>query len=125
MKRWKKRTQCVNAKYPTTSRRHCHRAWAKVYGPVTDPELQLLHKCNNPACVNVDHMYLGSRSDNQLDAVYSGTHNTQKLMPEDVQWIREQYAAGNYNQYELADIVGVGQPAISQIILRKSWWHLP
>ena len=33
------------------------------------------HKCNNRACVNPDHIYYGTRSQNQLDSIRAGTHN--------------------------------------------------
>jgi hypothetical protein len=34
----------------------------------------ILHKCNNTMCVNPEHLYLGTGSDNTNDSVLAGTH---------------------------------------------------
>lgn len=40
-----------------------------------DDSLLILHKCNNKLCCNIDHLYQGTDSDNQMDSVIAGTHN--------------------------------------------------
>jgi len=39
-----------------------------------EPKNLVLHKCNKPSCVNPDHLYDGTRSQNGLDSVKAGTH---------------------------------------------------
>ena len=40
-----------------------HRAaWIDKYGPITHKQV-VIQRCNNGACVNVDHMYLGTMKD--------------------------------------------------------------
>jgi hypothetical protein len=52
-----------------------HRAgWILHVGDIQDGKW-VLHRCNTPACVNPDHLYLGTQSDNMKDAVAAGTHN--------------------------------------------------
>lgn len=41
-------------------------SWALTYGPVPDG-LDVLHKCDNPPCVNPEHLFLGTQRDNNLD----------------------------------------------------------
>ena len=54
---------------------HAHRvSWLLVRGPIP-PNLQVLHKCDVPACVNPDHLFLGSISDNVQDSVAKKRHS--------------------------------------------------
>lgn len=41
------------------------------YGPPPDDKL-VLHACDNPPCVNPEHLYLGTQSDNMQDAIRRG-----------------------------------------------------
>lgn len=44
-----------------------------------------------------------------------------KLTEDDVREIRRLYKTGKWNQYELANIFGVSQPAVSNIVRRTAW----
>lgn len=49
-----------------------HRAaWWIHYGAVPEG-LNVLHKCDNPACVNPDHLFLGTQNDNIQDMIRKG-----------------------------------------------------
>lgn len=41
-------------------------AWILTNGDIPSGK-QILHKCDNPSCINPDHLYLGTASDNMLD----------------------------------------------------------
>ena len=41
-------------------------AWEQANGPIPDG-LHVLHTCDNPPCVNVDHLFLGTNADNVKD----------------------------------------------------------
>lgn len=51
-----------------------HRAaWDEEVGPIPDG-MNVLHSCDNRACVNIEHLFLGSHTDNMQDMVSKGRH---------------------------------------------------
>jgi hypothetical protein len=109
------------------------RAHRVAFGLATgvDPgEWHVLHSCDVPACVNPAHLRLGRDRDNVADKVARNrqakgeTLYWSKLTEVEVLQIREDYAAGRRNQYELSAVYGVSQAAINMILKRKTWKHI-
>lgn len=101
-------------------------SWIIVNGTIPD-DLFVLHKCDNPACVNPDHLFLGTKQDNSIDMFSKnrvsrkGENNSRhKLTDIQVAEIRRRYAAGGIIQQELANEYGVNQMQISAIVNYKS-----
>lgn len=108
-------------------------AWELSFGPIP-PGVDVCHKCDNPPCCNPGHLFLGTQTDNTADMVNKGRMNksnqtkgeavhTARLSPDQVIEIRRLRDAG-VSQRRVAKQFGVGQAAISNIALRKSWKHI-
>lgn len=51
---------------------HAHRlAWVTFVGPIPEG-MCVLHHCDNPACCDVNHLFLGTKADNAADRVRKG-----------------------------------------------------
>lgn len=94
-------------------------AWVLTYGPIPNG-LHVLHHCDNRACCNPAHLFLGTNADNIEDAMRKG-RMAKKLTKADVRAIRTLYASGEYYLRELAERFGVSVQLISKIVNRKCW----
>lgn len=102
------------------------RMWALVNGPIPG-DLFILHSCDNPACVNPEHLSLGTQSDNMRDAARKGRIPTPinpkahaKLDAGAVERIRAAHARGSTTE-ELGRLYGVHRTTISDIVNNHSW----
>lgn len=102
--------------------RSAHRwIYEQVHGKLRD-DIDVMHKCDNPSCVEIAHLTIGTRSDNIQDAVRKGRvldgerHPGAKLTAWMVREIRRLYATGGYSQRELAEQFGVSASTISSVV---------
>ena len=104
--------------------------YIKEFGEIPDG-MNVLHKCDTPACVNPDHLYLGTQKDNVRDMmkrkrggykVFCGeSHWNRKLDMEKVELIKKLWQEGRLFQREIAEKVGVSQQVISKVVNGKAW----
>jgi len=115
-------------------------------GPIPDG-LCVLHRCDNPACVNPEHLFIGTKADNTADMVAKGRqskgerHGSQtkpesrsrgeqvagsKLTPELVRYIRQRHRRGcpKNGGNALARELGVSQALIWKAVNREYWKHI-
>jgi len=58
---------------------YAHRwAWEKFNGPIPKG-MYILHRCDNPPCINPLHLRLGTHRDNMHDMLAKGRQNHQKM----------------------------------------------
>lgn len=102
-----------------------HRVAFSLYNDIPDG-MHVLHKCDNRACCNPRHLFLGTNADNMRDKKQKGraakgeNHHKSVLTKPIVRFIKQSCLP----QRRLADIFGVSQSNISSIKTGKSWRHV-
>lgn len=114
-------------KLSTKNKQKAHRvSWLFTFG---DPGKKfVLHKCDNRACVNPDHLFLGTSKDNARDAVAKGrqqphrgsANGNSRLTEESVKSIKQRLVSGDC-QSQIAKDFNVHATTISHIHTNKRW----
>ena len=111
-----------------------HRVSYEIHYAEPLNDLQCLHKCDNPSCVNPLHLFAGTNLDNVRDKVKKGrcytgyqkgeSNGASKLADSDVIKIRKLYQSGKYTTIKLGHLYNVNRSTISYIINNKTYKHL-
>jgi hypothetical protein len=99
-------------------------------GPIP-ADMLVLHRCDNPGCVNPDHLFVGTNADNMADKVAKGRQAhfcpgrgeaapNARLTENQVFAIR----AASEPIREIAEKFGMSRRHIEDIRNRKSWAHI-
>lgn len=87
------------------------------------------HTCDNPSCVNSNHLLIGTQQDNVLDRVARNRsasrekNGNAKLSQIDVDFIR--YYHKTHLNTEIAKFLGVNVSTVKRIVGNKNWMPLP
>ncbi len=120
------------SKYPRIVRNGKERSivrylWEQIYGGIPKGSV-IRHKCDNPNCVNIDHIEIGTTADNNRDrmirgrGVHGSETNTSKLTAEQALSIRKN--KDRLTQRELGMFFGVSHTAIRYIQQGRNWKYL-
>lgn len=141
--------QCIiwtGARYPKTGYGQCyigsdrpgvpryagaHRVrWMLANGSIPEG-ICVLHSCDNPSCVRLEHLRLGTVADNQRDMSLRGRswrgqkHHKATVNEDQVREIRRLWSSHTVTtKRELAERFSTTPSAIYQILSGKSWRHV-
>lgn len=99
--------------------------YEQLVGPIPEG-MHLCHTCDNRACLNPDHLFIGTNADNHADKVRKGRqakgegNGAAKLNRAQVETIRAMKESGCRQVY-IARIFGVSEATISMVINGKRW----
>ena len=119
--------------YPTRRRPiHASRYSWEIHNGEIPENICVLHKCDNPPCVNPNHLFLGTKKDNYQDMVTKGRQVVlrgeespkSKLKEDDIRSIRQMYKSEKMTQKQLANLFGVTRGLIGHIIQGRIWNYI-
>jgi hypothetical protein len=130
---WQWIASCTTHGYPQIREGNCHSrmlkahrvCWEIHFGPIPDG-MHVLHRCDNPGCVNPSHLFLGTNLDNINDCIAKNRKPkgeeiwTSKLREDQIPIIR----TSGFSQQKIANIFGITQRAVSKIKLCQTWKHI-
>ena len=104
-------------------------AWELVNGEIPKG-MFVCHTCDNPRCVEVSHLFLGTPLDNTIDMVDKGRHKKVCLKgtTHGMSKITDKEALQIFNaegtNIDIALEYGISNQQVSNIKLKKSWTHV-
>lgn len=111
--------------------RKAHRVSYEIHKGDIPKGMFVCHSCDNPSCVNPEHLFVGTPKDNTRDKFAKGRDNTPKgaghyaakLTEHDIPLIRQAHQEG-FTQKVIATTFGVSNATIRDILTRKIWKHV-
>ena len=106
-------------------------SWMFTYGDIPEG-MCVCHKCDNVFCVNPNHLFLGTQTDNMRDMKSKGRERkargekagSSKLTEDQVRLIKEMKFVERRKNREIAQAFGVHQSTVERIVYGRTWTHL-
>lgn len=102
-------------------------SWELANGRSVAEGLFILHSCDNPSCINPEHLREGTQQDNMDDMVKRNrSHaprtkwNTQESTIREIKRLRQQ----NVTVVEIAKRLNVGKSLVSHVSSGRTWKHV-
>lgn len=86
----------------------------------------VMHACDNPGCINPEHLSLGTHKGNTLDMLTKGRCTNTRMTPEDVIYLREHFEPGKGAATYWAAMYNVSRNHIYKVLRgeQHSWIQL-
>lgn len=96
-------------------------AWKLAFGKYS--ERCVCHKCDNPKCVRIDHLFEGDYLDNNQDMVRKERHGRMKFTHAKVRRLRSLYSRHKdiLSHRRIAEWFGVSKATISHLLGGRNW----
>lgn len=106
-------------------------SWRLRFGSESNPNgLDTCHKCDNPCCVNPEHLFLGTEKDNVRDCMEKGRRGATQganngravINAEMVRKIR--FLAAEYGSSQIAKEIGTTRNIVRGVLSGRTWRHV-
>ena len=122
----------IGSDQPRAAPLKAHRvAWFLAHGRWPRKGLVVMHLCDVPACVNPEHLRVGTQKTNLRDARQKGRQDSRgekncqvKFTEAQVREMRERYAAGAATYTSLMADYGMSRSNVYAIVSRRIWSHV-
>lgn len=116
---------------------YTHRLSWEIHKGSIPKKMEVCHHCDNPACVNPDHLFIGSHRDNMHDMLSKNRGSTAGLadqrgekhpgakITEDIVRAIRQRLRSKESHSSIAKDLGISRPTVTAINCGRLWGWLP
>lgn len=103
-----------------------HRASWILYKGDIPKDMCVCHSCDNPSCVNPEHLFLGTRADNAADKVAKGRQPRGSKVPGSkiTESIALQIKTLGESTKSMAQTFGISRQSVADIVYGRTWKHV-